>query len=115
MVRPIPVAVFVSPHGYGHAARACSLMQALSDLDATTRFEVFTLVPEWFFADSLTCPFSYHSLLTDVGLVQTTPLVEDLDGTLMRLDEFLPFGTGQLDDLARTLDELGCQLALCDI
>jgi UDP:flavonoid glycosyltransferase YjiC (YdhE family) len=110
-----PVAVFVSPHGYGHAARACALMQALSDLGAAARFEVFTLVPEWFFTGSLTCPFGYHSLLTDVGLVQSTPLVEDLDETLRRLDSFLPFSEDQLDGLARLFEELGCQLALCDI
>lgn len=115
MLLPVPIAVFVSPHGYGHAARACAVMQALSELGAASQFEVFTLVPEWFFTDSLTCPFGYHPLLTDVGLVQTTPLVENPDETLRRLDEFLPFGVGQLDGLARVLDELGCQLVLCDI
>jgi len=115
MAPALPVAVFVSPHGYGHAARACALMQALSDLEAATRFEIFTLVPEWFFRDSLTCSFSYHALLTDVGLVQATPLIEDLDATLRRLDEFLPFTGTQLDGLARLLEELGCLLVICDI
>jgi hypothetical protein len=115
MLHPVPIAVFVSPHGYGHAARACAVMQALSELGAASQFEVFTLVPEWFFTDSLTCPFGYHPLLTDVGLVQTTPLVEDPDETLGRLDDFLPFGVGQLDSLAHVLDELDCQLVLCDI
>ena len=115
MFRPVPIAVFASPHGYGHAARACAVMQALYDLGAASRFEVFTLVPEWFFTDSLTCPFGHHPLLTDVGLAQTTPLVEDPDETLRRLDEFVPFGTGQLDSLARVLDRFGCQLVLCDI
>ena len=115
MPLPVPIAVFVSPHGYGHAARACAVMQALSELGVASQFEVFTLVPEWFFTDSMTCPFGYHPLLTDVGLVQTTPLVENPDETLRRLDEFLPFGAGQLDSLARVLDEFGCQLVLCDI
>ena len=115
MTRALPVAVFVSPHGYGHAARACAVMEALAATQPDVRFDVFTLVPEWFFADSVTCPFSYHPLLTDVGLVQTTPFVEDPDETLRRLDKFLPFGMGQLDSLARVLDGLGCRLVLCDI
>jgi UDP:flavonoid glycosyltransferase YjiC (YdhE family) len=115
MARPPSVAVFISPHGYGHAARSCAVMEALARIETYVRFEVFTLVPEWFFTDSLTCPFSYHPLLTDIGLVQTTPLVEDPDETLRRLAEFLPFADTQLDGLALLLDELGCRLALCDI
>jgi len=109
------VAVFVSPHGYGHAARACALMQALFDLGTAARFEIFTLVPEWFFTSSLTCPFGYHALLTDIGLVQSTPLVEDLDETLRRLEAFLPFGEALLDGLVRRFEELGCRFVICDI
>ncbi|HVN31960.1 MAG TPA: hypothetical protein VMT45_08225 [Thermoanaerobaculaceae bacterium] len=115
MTRALPVAVFVSPHGYGHAARACAAMEALAATLPDVRFEIFTLVPEWFFADSLTCPFSYHPLLTDVGLVQTTALVEDPDETLRRLAEFLPFAEAHLEGLARLLCGLGCRLVLCDI
>jgi hypothetical protein len=115
MVEPLPVAVFVSPHGYGHAARACAVMQALAELDPAMTFEVFTLVPDWFFADSLSCPFRYHPLLTDVGLVQTTPIAEDLDETLRRLAVFLPFGDGLLDDVAGELNRLRCRLVLADI
>jgi hypothetical protein len=110
-----PVAVFVSPHGYGHAARACALMQALSDLGAAARFEILTLVPEWFFTSSLTCPFGYHAVLTDIGLVQRTPLAEDLDATLKRLEEFLPFDEALLEGLVRRFERLGCRFVICDI
>jgi hypothetical protein len=115
MASPLPVAVFVSPHGYGHAARACAVMQTFYELEPTVRFEVFTLVPEWFFADSLTCPFTYHPWLTDVGLVQKTPLVEEPHETLKRLAEFLPLDADTVDRLARLLATLGCRLVLCDI
>jgi UDP:flavonoid glycosyltransferase YjiC (YdhE family) len=109
------IAVFVSPHGYGHAARACAVMQALAELDPAITFEVFTLVPEWFFADSLSCPFRYHPLLTDVGLAQTTPTVEDLDETLRQLAAFLPFGDRVLEELTAELRRLRCELVLADI
>ena len=47
------IAVFISPHGYGHASRAAAVMAALADLDAAVEFEIFTTVPPWFFRDSL--------------------------------------------------------------
>ncbi len=109
------LAVFVSPHGFGHAARACAVMQALADLDPSVRFEVFTLVPEWFFAASLSNPFGYHPLLTDVGLAQRTPLEEDLGETLTRLTQFLPFAEPSLDELAGRLASLECRGVLADI
>ncbi|HVN76378.1 MAG TPA: hypothetical protein VMT19_08685 [Thermoanaerobaculaceae bacterium] len=115
MDRPVTVAVFVSPHGFGHAARACAVMQALADLEPSVRFEVFTLVPEWFFRDSLACRFRWRRLLTDVGLAQATPLVEDLDATLAQLSTFLPFSDAALDDVARVVSDTECALVIADI
>ena len=68
------LAYFVSPHGFGHAARACAVMQAVRTAWPDVVFEVFTLVPEWFFAESLGSGFRHHLLRTDVGLVQRTTL-----------------------------------------
>jgi len=90
-------------------------MQALHTLEPATRFEIFSLVPKWFFADSLACPFAYHRLAADIGLVQTSPLVEDPEATLRRLTAFLPFRPARVDALARTLEALACRLVLCDI
>lgn len=86
------IAYFISPHGLGHAARAAAVMDALCDLEPDIAFEIFTLVPEGFFIDSLPGVFQYHPVLTDVGLVQKTPLKADLPATLNRLNQFLPFG-----------------------
>jgi hypothetical protein len=115
MSQPLHVAVFVSPHGYGHAARACAVMEALAGIEGNVRFEIFTRVPKWFFTDSLTCQFAYHEWLADVGVVQATPFVEDLDETLRRLHTFLPFAEDELDALAELLGTLGCRVAVCDI
>jgi hypothetical protein len=109
------VAYFISPHGYGHAARAAAVMTALRERDPAIRYEIFTLVPRWFFEDSLWEPFGYHSLLTDIGLVQKTPLIEDLPETLRRLDSFLPFDGPRIQEIAQQVSRLQCQLVMCDI
>jgi len=64
------VACFISPHGFGHAARAAGIMAAIHEIDSSIRFEIFTKVPSWFFQDSLSGPFTYHSLLTVSSLGQ---------------------------------------------
>lgn len=109
------IACFVSPHGFGHAARASAVMEAIHDLDSSIRFEVFTSVPQWFFNESLTAPFACHHLATDIGLVQRDPLTENLEATVERLAGFLPFAEAELDRLATTLERLGCRAVLCDI
>jgi hypothetical protein len=115
--KPMPhntIACFVSPHGYGHAARACAVMEAIHQQNPAYHFEIFTAVPRWFFDDSLTAPFTYHELLTDIGLVQTNSLQEDVPGTLAQLNKFLPFERGLLTQLADHLAP-NCRLVLCDI
>ncbi len=111
----LTLAYFISPHGFGHAARASAVMSALQERSPEMRFEIFTTVPRWFFEESLTGPFSYHTLLTDVGLVQEGPLCANLPKTVAFLDEFLPFDPLQMEDLAEKLNRLKCAMVLCDI
>ncbi len=109
------IAYFISPHGYGHAARAAGVMEAIHDLDSSIRFEIFTQVPRWFFEDSLSGAFAYHSLLTDIGLVQKTPLRADIPETVKRLNHFLPFEALTISALTKQIKELRCDLIICDI
>jgi len=111
------IACFISPHGYGHAARASAVMSAIHASNPAVAFEIFTQVPQWFFAESLEASFNYHPLLTDIGLVQKNSLKEDLPATLRRLDKFLPFAPELIEALARKLvePESLCQLVMCDI
>lgn len=111
----VPVAVVVSAHGFGHAARASAVMAALAQRRPELRFEIVTTVPRWFFEQSLASPFSVHRLVTDVGLVQRTPLEEDLDATADRLDRLLAPRSGRLERLAGRIARLGCRLVLADI
>jgi hypothetical protein len=71
------LAFFITPHGFGHAARACAVMEALHEREPALRFELFTQTPPWFFEQTLPGLFSYYPLTTDIGLVQETALNED--------------------------------------
>ena len=109
------LAYFISPHGFGHAARAAAVMQAVSELDGSVYFDIFTTVPSWFFQDSLSVPFTYHKLVTDIGLVQKTSFQADLNATLRRLSEFLPFQASCIKEIAAAVKKLNCALIICDI
>ena len=85
------IAYFITPHGFGHAARSSAIMDAVSETVPLVSFDIFTTVPEWFFADSLSGRFEYHEFVTDIGLVQKTPFLHDLEETIETLDRFIPF------------------------
>jgi hypothetical protein len=107
------IAYFISPHGFGHAARATAIMSAIRDVDPEVHFDIVTQVPAWFFQASLHDGFDYYEVCTDLGLVQHSALHADLEASLRRLDAFLPFEVAALDNLARHLD--ACELVMCDI
>ena len=109
------IACFVSPHGFGHAARACAVMNALHARTPTLHLHIFTRVPRWFFAESLDGAFTYHACLTDIGLVQDNALKENLPQTLRRLREFYPFAESLISNLSQHVTRFKCELVLCDI
>ena len=109
------IAFFISPHGFGHAARAASVMEALAEIEPSLQFDIFTTVPEWFFANSDSFSFHYHRLETDIGLVQKTPFQEDLPATVQKLKKFLPFNPAQIAAVSEKIKQLKCNLIVCDI
>jgi UDP-N-acetylglucosamine:LPS N-acetylglucosamine transferase len=109
------IAYFVSPHGFGHAARAAAVSQAVWDIDPTVQFEIFTTVPSWFFRESLSAPFTWHHLPTDVGLVQKSAFQADLNATVRSLKDFLPFPAALIAAIAARVKALNCRLIICDI
>lgn len=114
------LAYVVSSHGFGHAARACAVIEALWERDPQIRIEILAGTPEWFFAQSLghraPSPESYrvHRATTDVGLRQTSALREDADATRRALDELLPFDQG-CRPLADALAATEPDLVVCDV
>ncbi len=109
------VAYFITPHGFGHAARACAVMEALHRAKLDVVFEIFTTVPEWFFRESLDCKIDYHPFTSDVGLIQKNSMQEDIPGTLQHLKDYYPFPQKIMDSCCKILTERNVKTVLCDI
>ena len=90
-------------------------MEELYGLDPEIEFDIFTYVPSWFFEDSFSGGFEYYSVLTDIGLVQKTPLKVDLSETVRRLNHFLPLDSSRIKNLANLIKTKRCRLIICDI
>ncbi len=102
----------ITPHGFGHAARAAAVVEAVGKR-IPAEFVVVTTVPEWFFSDSLSCSFKYYPMTTDIGLIQKNSLQEDLQATLSALDDFYPLSEERIGRAVQLFS--GCDLILCDI
>lgn len=109
------IAAFVTPHGFGHAARSSAVIAALQALQPDIEVDLFARTPPWFFEGAIDGLWRYQELTTDIGLVQESPLREDMTATIAQLDAFLPFGEVLLDDLAQQLQRSGCRLVISDI
>ncbi|MCE9615208.1 MAG: hypothetical protein K8T26_13095 [Lentisphaerae bacterium] len=109
------LAVFVSPHGMGHAARAAAILAALHDRLPALQTHLYTLVPAPFFRESGVTNLVYRRCDTDLGLVQKNPLEEDVTATLHQLARRLPFDNTVVRTLAAELLAHGCRAVLCDI
>jgi hypothetical protein len=110
----IRIACFISPHGFGHAARAASIMLSLNRRLDNVHFDIFTEVPQWFFSEE-GLQHSYHCVGTDVGFIQNSPLEHDIGQTLAALDRFVAGFESQVNSIAEILTRQQCRLALCDI
>ncbi len=109
------IAYFVSPHGFGHAARAAAVMEALAESDPGIQFDIFTSVPSWFFQDSIPAPYDYHRLVTDIGLVQKDAFEADLERTLRALNDFFPLERSLIEHYAEKIKSVNCDLIICEI
>lgn len=109
------IAYFISSHGFGHASRACAVMEAIWRQSPTAHFTLFTATPGWFFEHSLSQSVDVHDVATDLGLVQENSLQEDLSETLRQLRAWIPFPQPRIRELADAVGDAGSELVICDI
>ncbi|MEK7991805.1 MAG: hypothetical protein VSS52_012415 [Thiotrichaceae bacterium] len=109
------IAYFITPHGFGHAARATAVMLEFQEIFPNIHFHIYTTVPRQFFETSLIKQFSYHKVLTDIGIVQKTPFEENIQVTIQHLKSFISSLDSQAFSISKQLVKHQCCLVLCDI
>ncbi len=90
-------------------------MAAVQERAPRVRFELFTTCPKQIFDQSLIASFGYHTVDVDIGIVQDTPLKENLPATCRALDRWLPLNKDVIQRTAQLLKRRRCVLAVCDI
>jgi len=111
---PLRVSAFVSPHGFGHAARASAVLSAVHRRFGSS-IDLFTTAPEWFFEESLPRGFRHHGVLVDVGFSQKSALEHDTAATVAALQRLIPFEPERIESLAEQVRASGSHVVLCDI
>jgi predicted glycosyltransferase len=105
----------ISSHGFGHAARACAVIEALWERAPELRCEIVSGVPGWFFEHSLGRPVPHDPMVIDFGLVQSDALREDTEATVRTLRDWLPFTEERLGPLVRRIEAPSVGAVVCDI
>lgn len=111
----VSVAYFITSHGFGHAARASAVMQAMHRNWPFAHFHIFGNTPEWFFKDASDVSFTWHRRQTDVGMVQASALKFDLPETMEALARFFPLDENHIAALAKQVRDCDCRLVISDI
>lgn len=106
------IACFITSHGLGHAMRATAVLEELVTQRPDIHPHIFTSIPKQLFTPPLES-FTYHYLVTDIGMVQANAFHTDLTATVERLDALLPYDNDVLDKLAKICEN--CAFLLCDI
>ena len=78
----------ISAHGFGHAAQAVPVLNALGRLIPDLRVLLRTTVPSAFFNDRLVVPWEVSPVRQDVGCAQDGPLKIDVERTWREHDLF---------------------------
>jgi hypothetical protein len=86
----------ISAHGFGHAAQAVPVLNALGRLIPDLRVLLRTTVPSAFFKDRLVIPWEVSPVQQDVGCVQDGPLKIDVERTWREHDLFHSTWTDRL-------------------
>lgn len=85
---PPTVFFYVSGHGFGHAVREITIINALRDLAPDVRVMVRTTAPAWLFNRTVRQPVELLPGETDTGVVQIDSLRPDEQETIVRARAF---------------------------
>jgi hypothetical protein len=109
------IAYFITSHGFGHASRACAVMQSLQKSIPDIHFYLYTTIPDWFVKESGIVHYNLQSIETDIGLLQTSPFDIDFPSTLIKLSEFQITYGSTVDQLCSDMLKKKIDFIICDV
>lgn len=107
--------VALSPHGFGHAAQASAVLNALRALCPALRVTVHTSLPRAFLARRIEGEFEYRPRDSDFGLVMHSGLDIDREASARRYLELHRDWERHVADEAAALEALAPDLLLADV
>lgn len=104
----------ISGHGYGHAAQAVPVLNALGSLVPGLTAIIRTTVPASFFQDRLTILWEHSPVQQDVGCIQDGPLTIDIDATWIAHQRFHETWDARLANEIAAMQAISPALVIAD-
>ncbi len=114
MTRPI-LYIAITSHGFGHAARVCSVAAMIKKLCPEILLIVATTVPRWLPESYIQADFIYRPKTFDVGVVQSDSLKMDKAATLEKMQQIRAMAKSIIASEANFLKTNRVGLVLADI
>ena len=110
-----PLVWYVTPHGYGHAARSCTIIRALAHRHPEVPVILCSTHPESFLRNRIPPSIRIRPVALDVGLVMQDSIRIDFDGSLRALDEEASHHEARVRTEARFLAGVRARLVAADV
>jgi len=114
-LKPLRLAWYVTPHGFGHAVRSLEVVKALLELDAVGEVILVSDFPRFLVEQNVGKSLPFRCRPLDVGLVQRDSLRFDLEATLKALESLYFRREELVEEEAAFLREEGVDGVICDI
>ncbi len=112
----MPIVVFyISGHGFGHSSRQIEIIRQLQRLRNDVHVVIKTPTPRWFFEVAGLEKYSFETIETDTGVVQTDSLHVDVVRSIRRCDSFHRTLEQRAANEATSLEGLNVRLIVGDI
>ncbi len=108
------VVFYISGHGFGHAARAVQVVNALGRRAPALPLVIRTAVPRWFIEGTLEVPATIVDGATDTGVVQPDGLRVDEQASVREADAFYQGFDARVGVECALLRELEARLVVAD-
>ena len=109
------IVFYISGHGFGHAARATQVVNALAGFAPAATLVIRAAVPEWFLRTSLQIPAKIVPGETDSGVVQHDGLSIDEDETARGASAFYADFDARIERERQLLADLRATIVVGDI